>query len=500
MGFNSRYIINGLILPFIFVICINIVIANPYNVSSKNTDKGFQEENEIKESYKWDYSINLINSFFDENNIVVLTFTAPPNKLIWAILKQNERNLDDNNYTFVEQKNDVTIVKCFIPEKGNYTLSLVSKNKGEMGSYTGAINYSIHSEQQAKSTIQFPEYINNTIAEYIPNYDFNMAGKVQPTYNYSSIDSFALNVPSKYTQDIKLLTNYLIKPAKSDLEKIRAIFRWITDNISYDTESYFSGNIQNAGNYDYAFKNRKSVCSGYGGLFAVMAGIAGVKCVEVPGYAVGYGYSLPKIQPKKANHSWNAVEINGLWYLLDATWGAGYVGNDKIFVKEYDEYYFLTPPENLIFTHFPFNVKHQLLINETCSWYEFINYPNTSSFAFKNKIQPIKEYKPVKYGENTLLIKLLYAGDKDILLNLTGNKTYKKVFHKKEIPIILVPENLKREEGNLEQIILGFNPKENLLYLKIYDCNKFIDLNIYIYNTKEKNYKNGINYKSLKNI
>lgn len=63
-------------------------------------------------------------------------------------------------------------------------------------------------------------------------------------------------------KDILTLTNYLIKTARNDFEKIRAIWIWITNNISYDIEGYFSNSNVN---YDAesTFKKRIGVCMGY---------------------------------------------------------------------------------------------------------------------------------------------------------------------------------------------------------------------------------------------
>jgi transglutaminase/protease-like cytokinesis protein 3 len=46
---------------------------------------------------------------------------------------------------------------------------------------------------------------------------------------------------------------------------------------------------------------------------------------KLDGFAKGFGYKIgePLSTP---NHAWNAVRIDGNWYLLDATWDAGVVG------------------------------------------------------------------------------------------------------------------------------------------------------------------------------
>lgn len=177
---------------------------------------------------------------------------------------------------------------------------------------------------------------------------------------FSDIDKYAKSVPSNYSNNIYTLTEYLIKPAKSDIERVRAIWIWITDNISYDVDGYFSGNIST---YDAqnTFQKRKGVCSGYASLFKQMCDIAKIRCEIVTGYAKGYGHDISTNTLPDSNHAWNAIYIGNRWYLLDSTWGAGAVNSYRLFVKEYEEFYFCADPAKLIYTHFPDDPKWQLL-------------------------------------------------------------------------------------------------------------------------------------------
>jgi len=54
----------------------------------------------------------------------------------------------------------------------------------------------------------------------------------------------------------------------------------------------------------------------------------GLNIVKVSGYAKGYGYYQGK-QFESTDHAWIAFQIDEQWYLMDPTWGAGYVDDDK---------------------------------------------------------------------------------------------------------------------------------------------------------------------------
>jgi transglutaminase/protease-like cytokinesis protein 3 len=195
----------------------------------------------------------------------------------------------------------------------------------------------------------------------------------------------------------------------TDIEKVRSIFKWITENIAYDTKGYYNlnkiyhGLFQLSSSLDSAtvYKNyndnivrkvlreKVAICDGYSRLFKTLCDYANIKSEIVTGYIRWYSDSIG--EQTKRIHAWNAVQINNKWYLLDATWASGY-SNAAVtnFKKEYDDYYFLTPPDKLINDHFPLDSKwtlisHPLTINE------FYNQPYLFPAFRKYKI---KSYKP----------------------------------------------------------------------------------------------------------
>jgi hypothetical protein len=187
-------------------------------------------------------------------------------------------------------------------------------------------------------------------------------------YSYEEIDAHALAAPVSAEESVKSLAAYLIEPAANDRERARAIFRWICENIDYDLEAYFTGSIGSTNSTD-VLKSRSSVCSGYSDLFSSLAGEAGLEVVKIVGYGKGYSYRPGENFTGPYNHAWNAVKISGTWYLVDATWGAGYLGNAG-YVRLFDDHYFLTQPSQFIFDHFPEEERWQLL-DEPLSKEEF---------------------------------------------------------------------------------------------------------------------------------
>jgi hypothetical protein len=178
-----------------------------------------------------------------------------------------------------------------------------------------------------------------------------------PSDRYRAIDRHALRAPAAAEKSIADLADYLTEPARNDREKVRAIYRWITDRIAYNAEGYFAGKSGD-NDAESVFNNRVGVCVGYANLFLALCQEAGVEAVKLVGRAKGIGFVRGSDDDK--NHAWNAVKIGSRWHLLDATWGAGNIEGRK-FVKQFKPHYFLTPPDQLIFSHFPQDRKWQLL-------------------------------------------------------------------------------------------------------------------------------------------
>ena len=245
------------------------------------------------------------------------------------------------------------------------------------------------------------------------------------TVSFSSIDAMAedVNVSSPDT-----LSYLLTSPYTTDIEKVRAIFYWIADHISYNTiryqpqpVAYKDDGYESEYDADTAFKSlnervaeitlkrRYSLCDGYARLFKTLCDYAGIKSEVIMGYA----RTNMNSGQFRCNHKWNAVMIDSNWYLLDATWASGYLsfaGNS--FIKDYNDYYFLTPPKYFARDHYPDDIKWTLL-NDPPSYTEFNHSP------FK---QPSFNYKIISYAPSRGIINATVGDTITIVLETADDK------------------------------------------------------------------------------
>ncbi|XP_078701553.1 uncharacterized protein LOC144927748 [Branchiostoma floridae x Branchiostoma belcheri] len=178
---------------------------------------------------------------------------------------------------------------------------------------------------------------------------------------FKDLDEYALKTPKGEEGSIEKTVDYLLRRAGTDLEKARAIWRWVTARIEYDVPAFLSGSYPDM-TADAVFTRRSAVCTGYSTLYKKMCSLAGLRCEEIWGKSKGVGYRVGRKFQQEYDHTWNAVEIDGRWYLLDCTWGAGVVDLQRnTFTFNYQEDRFLTDPEMMVLDHLPLEDKWQLL-------------------------------------------------------------------------------------------------------------------------------------------
>jgi hypothetical protein len=166
-------------------------------------------------------------------------------------------------------------------------------------------------------------------------------------FDYSRADSIALHFPKKKYKTVSEVAAVLTENLNTEHEKFRVIFRWITDNIEYNKSA------QNVADADKVVRKNKAVCQGFSNLLKEMCAVASIPCEIITGYTKTEANDINR-KLKKTDHAWNCVKLYGKWYLVDVTWATSKLNVvTHKFQKEFDAYYFLTPPEKFILDHLP---------------------------------------------------------------------------------------------------------------------------------------------------
>jgi hypothetical protein len=187
-----------------------------------------------------------------------------------------------------------------------------------------------------------------------------------------TLETYSLSNKRNQFKNMNELALFLDKgPAADDFERAWLVYMFVTHNIEYDAEGFRTGKFGSQ-DAESVLKNGKSVCAGYATLFEYLCKKLHLDCIVINGYAKGFGYKMGA-KFTEINHAWNALKLNGKWYLLDSTWGAGNVNYNFKFEKEFKPFYFCVPSQVFIYTHFPLKQKTQTI--KSISQKEFEELP-----------------------------------------------------------------------------------------------------------------------------
>ena len=169
-------------------------------------------------------------------------------------------------------------------------------------------------------------------------------------------------------KEVKALALDITRDCKTDAERAKAIYDWITGHITYDWKVW-ADIVAGANTYTQpqdplsVIQRGTGVCAGYAWLFDALTTSVGIDASFVIGDVRGYRGTTDDSLISPYLHAWNCVQIDGQTYLLDSTWGARQDGESATDYLARRNYYFQTPPNQIIFDHFPENPSLQLLAN-----------------------------------------------------------------------------------------------------------------------------------------
>lgn len=223
--------------------------------------------------------------------------------------------------------------------------------------------------------------------------------------DFRKADSVAALYPHHSLDDLKELSDKLTRPFSAELDKFRAIYKWVCNNIKNDYGLYvqnknkrekLKGRPEALREWNKKFGRRvmqklrhehKTICTGYAYLLKELAYHAGIRCEIIDGYGRTAQANIGG--PGIANHSWNAVQLDKQWYLCDATWSSGAIHpQHRKFIKQYNEVYFLAAPSLFVRNHYPLDTS-RIYLKDKPTLHEFLNQPLVYRAALSYKILPV---------------------------------------------------------------------------------------------------------------
>jgi transglutaminase/protease-like cytokinesis protein 3 len=207
--------------------------------------------------------------------------------------------------------------------------------------------------------------------------------------NYKVVDSIVRNYPKSFTTP-KRLADRIQHDFTSESDKARAAFTWIASNISYDVASWLNPKPSKSFSYTTqldrdlkllaienetiatVLRKKSGVCQGYSLLYHSVAVFLGLECRVINGMGKVFVNDIG-LKKMNSNHAWNSVKIDGVWRLIDVTWGAGSTVNQQnLWIKKFNPIYFDANPKFFFKKHLPNSgVWETQILNES----DFLSAP-----------------------------------------------------------------------------------------------------------------------------
>ncbi|VDK64948.1 unnamed protein product [Onchocerca ochengi] len=212
------------------------------------------------------------------------------------------------------------------------------------------------------------------------------------TVVFEAIDEVAITMAQSEITTFTELIRTLTANAQNDIEKARAIYRWITiKNLNVmQFDSHLDSNTPMG-----LLRGIKYGTESYHVLFKRLCSYAGLHCVVIRGYSKSAGYQPGyRFEDNRFRNTWNAVYLNGSWRFVQCNWGARHLvnakeGNTRTSSRsdslryEYDDHYFMTDPQEFIYEFFPQESEWQLLKNPiTLSQFEALPFVRSLFFRY----------------------------------------------------------------------------------------------------------------------
>ena len=179
--------------------------------------------------------------------------------------------------------------------------------------------------------------------------------------NLSLVDKNArfINSLPPMTNPISLATGFVCRPYRSDVQRLRAIFTWVSEKIGWEED------FESDGDSRRVIQTKRGCAEEVAILVMEMCSAVGIHCEVIKGYLKTPG-EVPELGlMPRPNHWWNAVIVDGEWRMLDCSLAGPSNPRRGQFcssgTQQAEAWWFLARPIELCWTHVPEHHEQQHL-------------------------------------------------------------------------------------------------------------------------------------------
>jgi transglutaminase/protease-like cytokinesis protein 3 len=185
---------------------------------------------------------------------------------------------------------------------------------------------------------------------------------------------------------LEAVGRYITARTTDPFERVKALHDWAVTRLTYDDDSVTGP--RKPQDAQSVFSSRLGVCEGYARLLVALGKVTGDRIVYVTGdVREDTGELVP------VGHAWNAVEVKGQWYLMDATWDDPTDLSDPRAPSYRTDYLFI-PPQFMGLNHRPDDTRWQLR-QVPLSRADFLRQPLGTPALAKERLTLVSPLTPV---------------------------------------------------------------------------------------------------------
>ncbi len=213
----------------------------------------------------------------------------------------------------------------------------------------------------------------------------------------------------------------------SERQRARALYTWIGQNIDYDCRGDRSPGSYNA-SASQTLNLRKGNHLGVAHLFEAMAKLARLHSTVITGHYKSDPRHIRNLN-KWTEHSWNGVQINGKWCLVDASLASGTTDRKcRFFTRDETQVWFCPDPKLFVLSHYP-DRRNLQYIDTPVNKAVFTNAPIIDRGAMKYEIYPASHIRDRVRAVNdtTTMMKFVTPHPEKISQIMVTGRTRQKV-------------------------------------------------------------------------
>jgi len=181
--------------------------------------------------------------------------------------------------------------------------------------------------------------------------------------NMNLVDKSARFISSlpPMTNSMSLAQGYICRPYKSDVQRLRAIFTWVSEKIAWEEPlDGLEVDIKRV------LQAKRGTPEEIALLVHEMCGAVGLHSEIIHGYLKSPGDGLDLESLSRPNHWWNAVLVDGEWRMMDCALANPTNPQRSRFVTTNssvaESWYFLARPLEFCYTHVPMYPEEQHIV------------------------------------------------------------------------------------------------------------------------------------------